>query len=81
MVVHLVKHHTLDFGSGHDLGVIGLSPALGSELGVESAWDSLSLSPSVPPLCECTRLLALSKINLFKKMFCFIENKEEKPEA
>ena len=32
-----VKHPTLDFGSGHDLGVVRLSPASGSVLGVEPA--------------------------------------------
>ena len=41
---------TLDFGSGHDLTVTGSSPASGSVLAVEPAWDSLSSSPSVPPL-------------------------------
>ena len=37
-----VKLWVLDFGSGHVLRVIGL----GSVLGKESAWDSLSLSTS-----------------------------------
>ena len=32
-----VKHPTLDFGSGHDLRVMGLSPKLGSMLGKEPA--------------------------------------------
>ena len=39
-----VEHLTLDFGSGHDLGVMGLSPVLGSMLSMEPAWDSLPLS-------------------------------------
>lgn len=39
---------TLDFVSGHDLRVVGLSPALGSMLNGESPWDSLS-SPAPPP--------------------------------
>ena len=30
-----VKHLTLDFGSGHDLRVVKLSPELGSALSVE----------------------------------------------
>ena len=34
---------TLDFGSGLDLGIMGLSPMSGSMLSGESAWDSLSL--------------------------------------
>ena len=33
----LVKRLTLDFGSGHDLRVMRLSPTPGSVLGVESA--------------------------------------------
>lgn len=33
----LVKHRTLDFGSGHDIGVIRGSPASGSVPGVEPA--------------------------------------------
>ena len=31
-----VEHSTLDFGSGHDLGVLGLSPTLSSGLREES---------------------------------------------
>jgi len=31
-VVQLVKHCTLDFSSGHDLRVVGLSPESGSSL-------------------------------------------------
>ena len=45
----LVKHTTLDFGSGHDLTVMRTSPVLGSVLSWESAWDSLSPSPPAPP--------------------------------
>jgi len=42
---------TLDFCSGHGLRVVRLSPASGSVLGMEDpAWDSLSPSPSAPPL-------------------------------
>jgi len=36
-VAQLVRWLTLDFHSGHDLGVLGLGPALGSVLGGESA--------------------------------------------
>ena len=36
-VAQLVKHPTLDFSLGPDLRVMGLSPALGSALGVEPA--------------------------------------------
>ena len=44
-----VKCLSLDFGSGHDLRVMRLSPALGSVLRVEPALDSLFPSPSAPP--------------------------------
>ena len=40
-----VKHLTFDFGSGHDLTAMGLSPMTGSMLGMELAY--YSLSPSV----------------------------------
>ena len=36
-VVQLVKHLTLDFGSDHDLSVLGSSPAWGSMLSMEPA--------------------------------------------
>ena len=48
-VAQSVKHLTLDFGSAHDLRVVRLSPGLGSMLGVEPAWDSLSAPPSCLP--------------------------------
>ena len=34
-MTQLVKQPTLDFGSGHDLGILELSPKLGSRLGSE----------------------------------------------
>jgi len=40
---------TLDFGSGHDLGVLRSSPTLGSALGAESAWASVSPCPLLLP--------------------------------
>ena len=36
-VAQLVEHLTLDFGSGHDLRVMGSSPVLGSVLSVQTA--------------------------------------------
>ena len=48
-VVLWVKLPTLNFGSGHDLRVVGSSPTSGSGLSGESAWDSLSPSPSALP--------------------------------
>uniref|UniRef100_A0A452QJC0 SLP adaptor and CSK interacting membrane protein n=1 Tax=Ursus americanus TaxID=9643 RepID=A0A452QJC0_URSAM len=59
-----VKHPTFDFSSGHDLGVLGSSPTLGSLLNVESACPSPSLFSPPPPLS-----LSLSnKPNLFFSM-------------
>ena len=36
-VVQSVGHLTLDFGSGHDTRVVGLSPTLGPALSLEPA--------------------------------------------
>ena len=49
-----VKRLTLDFGSGHDLTFVRSSLASGSGPGLEPAWDSLSPSPSAPPLLALT---------------------------
>ena len=52
-MAQLVKHWTLDFGSGHDLTIGEFEPHV--ELctdSVEPIWDSPSLS--APPLLECT---------------------------
>jgi len=51
LVAHLAQQLTLGFGSGCDLRVLGSSPVLASVLGMESAWNSLSPSPSALPLC------------------------------
>ena len=52
---------TLDFGSGHDPGVVGSSPMSGTALSVEPAWDSFFPSfPLTPPLLAHS--LFLSKI-------------------
>ena len=57
-----VKPPTLDFGSGHDLSVLGLSPVSGSTLSGESRVDSLvgvSPSPSAPlPTGACALSLS-----------------------
>ena len=58
-VVQLVKCLTLDFGSGHDLGVKRSSPVSDSMLSVETAWGSLFPSSSAPSFC----LYSLSKKN------------------
>ena len=46
-VAQSVGHLALGFGSGHDLLVVGSSPASGSLYSVESASDSVSLSLSL----------------------------------
>ena len=58
-----VKHLTLDFGSCRDLRVLRSSPALGSALSGESAWDSLSPSPLFLSLL----VFSLSQINKSQK--------------
>ena len=59
-----VEHLTLGVSSGPDLRVTGSSPVSGSMLSVESASDSLSLSPSS---------LSLSQINkIIKKKKCIV---------
>ena len=43
-VAQVVGHLTLGSGVGCDLGVMGSSPAMGSELSVESSYESLFFS-------------------------------------
>ena len=47
-MAQLVKYLTLDFSSGHDLRVVGLSLEWGSVLSTESAPPSPSAPPSAP---------------------------------
>ena len=53
-VAQSVEPMTLEFSSGNDPRVLGLSPTLGPMLSVEPAWDSLSISPSAPLPCSCS---------------------------
>lgn len=46
LVAQSDEHQTLDFCSGSDLWVMGLSPALGPMLREEPTWDSVSVCPS-----------------------------------
>jgi len=55
-VAQLFGHPTLDFSSGHDLGVVGSSPVSDAAFSGESAGDS----PSAP-----SPTLSLSQINNF----------------
>jgi len=48
-VAQLVKHLP-DFGSGHDLGILGSSPESGSQLRGEAASPSPSAPACVPSL-------------------------------
>ena len=57
-MVQSVERPTLDFGSGRDPRVVGLSPTLGSMLSVMPAWDSLSLF-LLPSLSLSLSLLSL----------------------
>lgn len=64
-VAQSIKHLTLDFSSGHDLGVMGPGLYLACAQ-QESAWDSLF--PSAPPFA-CTLSLPPSFLSLsFFKM-------------
>ena len=64
-----VEHSTLGFGSDHDFRVMRWSPASGSALSRQSAWDSLSLSPSaLPPAFS----LSLNKSFIKKRFMGFL---------
>ena len=53
-----VERLTLDFGSGHDLMVLGMEPCVGLHTDIpDPAWDSLYPSPA----CACSLSLSLSK--------------------
>ena len=58
-MAQVVKRMNLDLGSGHHVTLVGSSPESGCMLGVEPAWDFLSLSLSLFP--TGTRTLPLSK--------------------
>ena len=51
---------TLDFGSGHDLTVMGSSPVSGSVLCMEPVWDSPPLSLPLPHWFSLSLSLSLS---------------------
>ena len=75
-VAQSVEHLTLDFGSGHDPRVMGLSPMLGLTVIMEPAWDSLFLSLFLSPPAHSLSLslsLCLSKLtNKLSPSFCYI---------
>ena len=50
LVAQSVKHPTLGFDSGHDLMFCELEPHVGlCVASMEAAWDSISVSSSLPP--------------------------------
>ena len=50
-VAELVKRLTLDFSSGHDLGIHEIEPLIGLHAdSTEAAWDSLSPALSLSAL-------------------------------
>ena len=58
-VAQLVKHPTLDFGSGHHPTVCEFETHVGLHAdSTEPAWDSLSLPLSLPLLCSHTLYLS-----------------------
>ena len=59
-VAQSVKRPTLDFGSGHDLMVADIKPALGSALKALSLLGILPLPLSLPLLYLHTNALSLS---------------------
>ena len=61
-MAQLVKHLTLNFGSGHDLTVHEMEPLIKlCADSMEPAWDSLSPSLSLSLPLPPTHMLPLSK--------------------
>ena len=61
-VAPLVKHPTLDFGSGHDFTLHEIKPCTGlCANSSEPAWDSLSLSLCPSPALVCVLSFSLNK--------------------
>ena len=59
-VAQSVKRPTIGFSSGHDLTFLEFEPHIGLHAdSAESAWDSLSVSLSAPPLLSLS--VSLSK--------------------
>ena len=70
-VAHLVKHLTLDFGSGHDLRVVRPSPTSGSARGMELLKILslfLSLSP-LPPTKRMSQNVRIIKSESWARLF------------
>ena len=68
-VAQSVKHLTRDFGSGHDLLILGIQPRVRLHThSMEPAWDSPSPHLSAPLLLMLSRSLPQSHL---KKFFFF----------
>ena len=74
-VAQLVERPTLDFGSGHDVRVMGGSPGSGSAVTPQRLLGilSLPLSLSAPPPLTCLLSLSKGKCFLKKKKTPFLE--------
>ena len=59
-MAQLVKHLTLDFGSGHDLIIVSEIEPCVCTVSKEPAWDSLSPSPAHPHVHVHAHALSLS---------------------
>ena len=69
-MAQLVKHPTLDFGSGHDLMVHEFESHVGlCTDSLEPAWDSVSLSLYLSPAGVLSLSLRMNKqtLKMFKK--------------
>ena len=69
-MAQLVECLTLDFGSGHELVVLGIEPPIwlcADSMG--PAWDSLSPPLSAPLLSTCTLSVSQNKYMNLKKIF------------
>ena len=68
-MAQLVKHLTLDFGSGHDLTVHELEPQHQAPRAdhTEPAWNSLSPSLSAPPAHAVSFSKQINKLKKQKK--------------
>lgn len=77
LVVQSFRCPTLDLSSGHDLGVLGQSPAWVSVLIRESSWDSFSFSPCFPPPPPPhAHSPSISQINKYSKKITLTKEKK-----
>ena len=70
-VAQSVECSTLSFSSGHDFGVLGLGPHVGSVLSRVSACNS----PSAPLPTQVRLCLCMCSLVLFQIIKCFFKRK------